>query len=127
LRFCAANPLNPSTPPRNNVTNHSSEHDSLEDSDLPNVEDINDPVKLKELLQEYLQKYKDLSRQVSNDGAGGGVVLGSVDEECAAARKEGDEQEQRLSRQDAAERGGSTSSPSTPMTADTPNTKLGAS
>ena len=112
------------------------------------MEDINDPVKLKELLQEYLQKYKDLSRQVSNDGAGGGVVLGSVDEECAAARKEGDEQEQssgnsftqshfpkrfsesevvRLSRQDAAERGGSTSSPSTPMTADTPNTKLGGS
>jgi hypothetical protein len=137
-------------------TVHSSEHDLLEDSDVPNVEDINDPVKLKELLQEYLQKYKDLRRQVSNDSAGGGVVLGSVDEECAAARKEGDEQEQssgkffsdvvkdsftqshfpkrfseievvRLSSQDAAERGGSTSSPSTPMTADTPNTKLGGS
>ena len=75
LQFCAANPLNPSTP-RNHVTNHSSENDSLEDSEVPNVEDINDPVKLKELLQEYLQKYKDLSRQVSNDGAGGGVVLG---------------------------------------------------
>jgi len=123
LQFCAANPLNPSTPPRNPVTNRSSERDSLEDSDIPNVADI---------------------------GAGGGVVLGSVDEECAAARKEGDEQEQssgkwgsftqshfpkrfseievvRLSSQDAAERGGSTSSPSTPMTVDTPNTKLGGS
>jgi hypothetical protein len=154
--FCSEQEVEEVLLKRKVETVHSSEHDLLEDSDVPNVEDINDPVKLKELLQEYLQKYKDLSRQVSNDSAGGGVVLGSVDEECAAARKEGDEQEQssgkffsdvvkdsftqshfpkrfseievmRLSSQDAAERGGSTSSPSTPMTVDTPNTKLGGS